>query len=211
MVTVMLFGFLFGFAGSMPPMGPISVLVISRSIEGRFRSGFSIGVGAAVAEAAYAALAFWGFSALLARYAWVVPVSHIVAALLLTALGLTLLLRRRLVQAAEPRERSAGNLLLGFTISALNPTFLATWTAAMTVLYSTELVELSPVHAIPFALAVLAGIVSWWVVLVVLLRKYRGRFRPTTLAGAMRVMGVLLVVMGLWFAWDFLHYVVRVA
>jgi threonine/homoserine/homoserine lactone efflux protein len=211
MVTVMLFGFVFGFAGSMPPMGPISVLVISRSIEGRFRSGFIIGAGAAVAEASYAALAFWGFSAVLARHAWVVPVSHIVAALLLTALGLTLLLRRRLVQAAAPRERSAGNLFLGFTISALNPTFLATWTAAMTVLYSTELVELSPSHALPFALAVLAGIVSWWAVLVSLLRKYRGRFRETALAGAMRVMGVVLVVMGLWFAWDFLHYVVRVA
>ena len=211
MVTVMLFGFLLGFAGSMPPMGPISVLVISRSIEGRFRSAFSIGAGAAVAEAAYAALAFWGFSAFLARHAWVVPVSHVVAALLLTALGLTLLLRRRLVQAAAPREQRAGNLLLGFTISALNPTFLATWTATMTVLYSTELVEMSPSHAIPFALGVLAGIVSWWAVLVVLLRKYRGRFRETALVGAMRVMGALLVVMGLWFAWDFLHYVVRVA
>ncbi len=73
MLSALLAGFLFGFIGSMPVAGPIAGLVLSRGLQGRFASGANIAVGAALAEAAYACLAFWGFSTLLADHGWIDP------------------------------------------------------------------------------------------------------------------------------------------
>ncbi len=58
-------GILLGLAVAAP-VGPIGVLCIQRSLAGGFWSGFSGGIGTAVADAVYAALAATGF-AMLAR------------------------------------------------------------------------------------------------------------------------------------------------
>ncbi|MEK9971055.1 MAG: LysE family transporter, partial [Ferrovibrio sp.] len=47
------------------PVGPIGVLCIQRSLAGGFWTGFSGGIGTAVADALYAALAAAGFAVLL--------------------------------------------------------------------------------------------------------------------------------------------------
>ena len=58
MLWVALAGFARGFIGSMPVAGPVAVLVVSRSLEGRLRDGALIGLGSALAEGAYAFLAY---------------------------------------------------------------------------------------------------------------------------------------------------------
>ena len=80
MLIAFVVGFLFGFIGSIPVAGPISALVFSRGIQGRFRSGVFISLGGGVAEALYSFLAFWGFSSYLTRYPFIVPVSRAAAA-----------------------------------------------------------------------------------------------------------------------------------
>jgi len=155
LVTI-LFGFVFGFVGSMPVAGPIAVLLVIRSLNERFRSATLIGIGSVFPESAYAMLAFWGFATLLAEHAWMVPVSHAVAAAILLGLGLSLVRRRwePPVDAGEKRP-GAGSFTLGFLVSALNPTVLVAWTGATTTLFSTELVAFRPALALPFGLLLL--------------------------------------------------------
>lgn len=193
MLAAVVIGFLFGFVGSMPVAGPIAVLVFTRGVEGRFRSGLGIAAGAAVAEGAYAFLAFWGFSTFLAQYGFVVPVSRGAAAVILATLGVVFLRRRGAPPDAVPLDRARGSVALGFTICALNPTLIATWTAAVTTLFSTGLVTFAAWLAWPFALAAVAGIFAWFLVLLALLRRARGRFRPETLDAVIRAMGLLLL------------------
>lgn len=57
-------GILLGLAVAAP-VGPIGVLCIQRSLAGGFWTGFSGGIGTAVADALYAALAAAGFAVLL--------------------------------------------------------------------------------------------------------------------------------------------------
>jgi threonine/homoserine/homoserine lactone efflux protein len=202
-----LIGFLFGFVGSMPVAGPIAALVLARALSARFRAAIAISIGAAVAEAGYAFLAFWGFSTLLVKYPVILPISRAAAAVILVTLGILLAWKQgKIHESTEPqRDHLTGSLLLGFTICALNPTLLATWTAASATLASTGLLEVTPRLAGPFAVAVSLGIISWFFVLLLLVRHFRERFRAETLAKLVRVIGTALVLLGLYFAYLFVR------
>lgn len=203
MILAAIIGFLFGFVGSMPVAGPIAALVFARALQGRMKSGLHIAIGGAVAEAIYAALAFWGFAELLAEYPWVRQVSNGAAAVILTVLGV-MFIRQDTAEPeakAEPEQTGSG-LVLGFTITLLNPTLIATWTAAAAMLLSTGLVQFEGRHAIPFSLGALVGIVLWFVTLLKLVDHFRDRFSYASLARVIRVMGWGLLLIGAWFAWQ---------
>ncbi len=201
MLPPLAFGFLFGFVGSMPLAGPISALVFARGLCGRYRSGQLIAAGAGIAESLYAFLAYWGMSQLLQRYSWVVLASRGAAAIILSALGVLFLTRHpRAVSPPGEPEREKSSLAIGFAITLLNPTFLATWTAAVAVLHAAGFVRPSALSASLFAAGVLAGIVGWFWLLLRLMRRYRDRFRPSTLDRVLQAIGALLLATGLGFA-----------
>ena len=88
MLPALLIGFAFGYVGSMPVAGPISVLVLHLGLAHDPRHALYVAVGGALAESLYALLAFWGLSAVLAQYPMVLPASRAAGAVLLLALGL---------------------------------------------------------------------------------------------------------------------------
>jgi threonine/homoserine/homoserine lactone efflux protein len=195
-----LLGFCFGYIGSMPVAGPIAVLVFGRGLEDRARNGLFLASGAAIAESVYAYLAFWGFSAFLVSYPWIEPVSRAAAAIILTTLGVHFY-RKKPVPAGEVKpQRKAGNkrsFFLGFTITALNPTLIATWTAAVTTVFSLGIVSFESAEALPFSLGAFSGIIGWFATLLYLLNRFRSRFSRATLDRLVKGMGVLLIVLGL--------------
>jgi len=199
-------GMVLGFVGSMPVAGPIAILVLGRGLEGRASSGMYLAVGAAIAESAYAYLAFWGFSELLSAYPVVERATRGFAAVLLLALG-THFLRRPTTSTPErppfPPDPEVGrkrSFVLGLTITALNPTLMVTWTAAVTFAHSLRVLSFEAGRALPFSLGTFAGICLWFALLLWLIGRYRGRFERSTLDRLLRVMGLGLLLLGLFFA-----------
>lgn len=189
-----------GYIGSMPVAGPIAVLVLGRGLENRARNAFYLALGSAIAESVYAYLAFWGFSAFLASYPWIEPVARITAAVLLFGLGVHFYRKRHSVAAPEPRPANAGNkrsFFLGFTITALNPTLIATWTFTVTTVFSFGIVQFDSTNALPFSLGAFFGIAAWFGTMLYLLGRFRSSFPRTALERLMRAMGVLLIALGL--------------
>ncbi|MFL5356102.1 LysE family transporter [Archangium sp.] len=200
-----LVAFVFGFIGSMPLAGPIALLVFSTSVRKHHGEALRIGLGAALAVALYAAVAFWGFSTFLAKHPVILPVSHALSALVLTVLGVHFA-RWRPRESEQPgRERHGRGLLLGFTLTALNPTLLATWTTAVAFLYSRQLVAFSGLLALPFSAAAGAGVACWQMVFVGLLRRYESRFPRHVLTWVVRSMGLVLLAGGVLAGIDFVR------
>ena len=203
----------FGFFGSMPLAGPISVMVVSRGAQKRYREALHLALGAAAAEGIYAGVAFWGFTALLASHPLVVPVSRGLAALVLAALGVRFALWKSGDPAREPKgdldKPRAGTALVGFSLSAINPTLLITWGAAVAFIYSKGFTYESPIAAIPFGASAAAGIASWFAILVVIMRKLEGKLPGHVLTWTIRVLGVALVALGVWSAVQLAQWVHR--
>lgn len=202
MIVAALLGLCFGYLGSMPIAGPIAILVFERGLEGRRRDGLYIACGSAIVESAYAYLAFWGFSALLERYAWIELASRIAAAVILTAIGIYCFRRDisegdRSKLVSRHRESKGGSFLLGFTVTAINPTLLATWGATVTTLYSLQIVHFDSAKALPFSIGACVGIVLWFLTLLYLMKRMEHRFTPRSLDRVLNGMGVALIAVGL--------------
>jgi threonine/homoserine/homoserine lactone efflux protein len=189
-------GFLAGFVGSMPVAGPIAVLVVARSLQDRVREAILIGVGAAIPEAAYAFLAYWGFASFLADTPLLVPISRAVGALILIFLSFALVRYRPPSDpdlAPVPVSRGgAGSFFLGFTIAALNPTLIVTWAAVLSLVASLDLLEMEPALALPFSAAAAVGMAAWCVLMAGAIARFRERLSQDMLVRVHRGMAVLV-------------------
>ena len=188
--------FAFAFLGSMPLAGPIAVLTLSRAASGRFAEALRIGLGAAVAEGIYAGVAFWGFATFLPKHTLVVPISQAATSVLLVALGVRFVFWRAPAEKADPRENKAGTALLGFSISALNPTLLVTWTAVVAFLYARGGEPRSAIFAIPFGASAGVGVAAWFACLVKILSVFGRKLPVRAFRWVIRTMGVALVAIG---------------
>ena len=208
MLLLLVLAFTFGFVGSMPLMGPIAVLVVSRCAERKYGEALRLALGASISEGIYAAVAFFGFATFLARYPSILPISRAITAVVLVALGVhfTRWKAQEQTELEEPKQTGAGAFFFGFSITALNPTLLATWSAATAALYAHQIVVMRWWMSFPFGLCAGAGIASWFIVFVWLLRRYQQRFDPRLLGVVVRAMGLVLVVLGLYSGFTFVRY-----
>ena len=207
----LLIGFLFGYVGSIPVAGPISLIVFAYGVTGRARLAIWVAAGGAIAEAVYAYLAFWGMAQLVKRHPSLVADTRGVGALVLAALGAYFLFRRGRASepgsAEAPGRGSKRSFVLGFFVTALNPTLIVTWTAAATTLFSTGvLVDTGASAALPFAGGACVGIIAWFATLLALLSHYRSRFSAGTLDRVVRFVGVAFLALAAWFGWSALRF-----
>jgi threonine/homoserine/homoserine lactone efflux protein len=200
MIIALLLGLVCGFVGSIPVAGPTGVLILERGLAGKRVEAFEIAVGAAFAESGYALLAFLGMTAALKELTWLEPVARILGAVILIVLGLYYALARRHLPhaAVEPttKPRRGAKIIVGLLLTGVNPTLLATWSALVTVLHSTQLLRVNPLDGFPFALGVGVGMTLWFAVWLVLVAKFRNRLEHETMSKLIKVMGWLLVAVG---------------
>jgi threonine/homoserine/homoserine lactone efflux protein len=196
----------FGYVGSIPLAGPIAVLMLSRAAQRRFGEALRIGLGAALAEGIYAGVAFWGFATFLAHDRLIVPISRAATGVVLIGIGTWFVFWRPAEMAPDVRERTAGTVVLGFSVAALNPTLLVTWSAAVAFLYSKGLDGQASLVAVPFGACAAAGVALWIACLVALLERYGGRLPHGALTWVVRVMGLGLVGLGVWSCVQFVEW-----
>lgn len=195
-------GFVIGFVGSMPIGGPVSLLVFHRGIHGRYRDGWAIGLGGAIPEGIYCALAILGVSVIRERFVFLDPVARGLGILWLFGIGLYFVLGRRKdlganAVAKPSRANRAGQFCLGLTISALNPTFLLTWSATATMLYSFANLTFHIPEGLAFAASVVVGTAAWFGLLLALMRRFRNHFSLFMLQRLIRGIGMVLIAVAI--------------
>lgn len=209
MIAAALGGTILGFIGSMPISGPISLLVLHRGMLARYREGWAIGLGGAIPEGIYCALAILGVSVIREHFIAFDFLAKGLGMVWLFAIGLYFVLNRQQhletgVVSKPSGPQWAGPFTLGLSISTFNPIFFFTWSATAAMLYSIANLTFNVPEGIVFATSVVVGSAVWFAVLLALLRRFRERFPLWMLHRVIRGIGVALVTGAiLWAAWTF--------
>ena len=176
-------------------VGPITLLVVRRTMEHGGVYGFVSGLGVAAADATYGAVAAFGLTALTNLLVSAHTALGIIGGTIIVLIGLRTI-------AAHPSGPAADTDRPGLP-GAFASIYALTMTNPLTiVLYAGVFAAIglgsggSVVDAAVVTLAILAGSGLWWVVLCSVVAWVRGRVSTTALLWVNRVSGAALVAFG---------------
>lgn len=195
MLLALLIGFIAGFVAAVPIAGPVAVLVLRDALAGKKGDARQIALGSAVAESLYAGVAFAGIGAAFDRFPVLLPVSRIASAAILIIVGIYLIVRHPKNEEGDVKANGGpvrAKWLVGLSITALNPTLIASWTAVVAALHGAGIASSNPLDAIPFALGIGIGIMAWFFVLLALVARYREKLAPNVVRRGVQIVGGLL-------------------
>lgn len=179
------------------PVGPVNLLTVRRTLAYGRTSGVATGLGAAVADAAFAAIAAFGLTFLsdflLAHQRWL----RLGGGVFLIVMGLRALrMRVSLELAATARSSFAHCALTSFLLTLSNPMTLIAFGA---VFAAVGFVEESPDDASAGLLTAGAftGSFVWWCLVTLGVGRVRARTSTELLDRLSRVSGALIALFGL--------------
>lgn len=186
-------GFVLGFVIAAS-VGPITLLVIRRTLGAGWRMGIASGMGVATADAVYGAVAAFGIAAVADALVAVSRPLGILGGALLVWIGLRTALRPPPPMDATPataKDLATAYLsILGLTLT--NPLTV--------ILYGAVIVSVgvpaSSGAAVSLWLGLAIGSVAWWFVLVPLVALVRGRLSPRALRAVTVASGVAITAFG---------------
>jgi threonine/homoserine/homoserine lactone efflux protein len=189
-------GLIVGFLVAIP-VGPMGVLSLQRSINGRPLLGFLTGVGIAFADAVYAAVAAFGLTLisdfLIGQHRWL----SFAGGLILLVFGVATF---RSCPKTAAHTAARGGPWWVFLSSAgmtfTNPATIFTFVVLFTTFrFGADL-------SMPAALALVGGVFvgscGWWLLLTHGASRWRTNFSESGLRRVNRAAGVLIIGFGLW-------------
>lgn len=209
MIVAFVTGLLMAFIGSMIPTGPIALIVLKRGLGRQKFGALAIVSGAAVAEAAYALLAFLGIHLVLSAYPIQTSILRMIAGIILIAFAIFCFYDTHGHKPRNTSPKYAGaNFLLGLSIAGLNPTFLVTWAGGIAIARGAGLI--SGMHAAPaFALGVILGPVLWFWILLQVLTRHVEYFHPDSLKKIERALPIVLLALAGFMLWQAFYLILN--
>jgi threonine/homoserine/homoserine lactone efflux protein len=199
MIGSALLGLVLGWFGTMPLAGPGSILFLRRATAGHRRASLGLAAGIALAEALYAGLAAFGYGFMIDAFPILKRLLADLSVLIMVGLGAYFLASGAPSPHSEAEIKKSGGwgFGLGLTVVLVNPAILVNWSAALALLHGWGLGPENRAREAAWALGVGAGIMAWFLTLETLLHPNRGRIPARAISAAIRVMGALLLILGL--------------
>jgi threonine/homoserine/homoserine lactone efflux protein len=196
-VTALFFkGLAFGFVLAAT-VGPMWVLCLRRTLAYGAAAGLASGMGIAVADGLYGAVAAFGLTAvsgfLLAQAFWI----GLAGAIFLFYLGAKTLLARPVLDAAPPAPASLGAAFAStLALTLANPPTILAFAAIFAGLGLAAAADYGAAALV--TLAVFLGSAAWWLILAAGAGALRGRLGPRLLRALNVVCGLTLLGFALW-------------
>jgi threonine/homoserine/homoserine lactone efflux protein len=178
------------------PVGPVNVLCIRRTIEKGWKSGIRSGLGAAVADTLYGAVA--GFSiSLVIRFLiheefWI----RLIGGTLLMGIGVISYCRPpRSLQAGEDHSSANSDFISTLFLTATNPTTVLSYLAVLATL---GLGKQRPLwQTFLLVVGIFCGSMTWWITLTSGVNLLRKRVTDRTMHWINHVAGIAIGCFGL--------------
>lgn len=204
-------GFLAGVLVAMPPVGPITVLFYRRLVLRQLAPAIALAVVAALSDVLYSGVVTFGYHDVVEAYPKVAQAVRVLGVVVLVGMGIRYALFPPDVREAldggdddgADARRVGKELGRGGLIAFLNPSAFVTWTIVLELARTT--VQTGPLEDWQrwvFPLAVGVGVFAWFGLVAALWRSWIDRPPVKWAVRVMRIVGVVLIATGLWYAWE---------
>jgi threonine/homoserine/homoserine lactone efflux protein len=181
------------------PVGPIAAICVQRTIAKRWLSGVVSGLGAAVADALYGAVAAFGATIisefLITERAWLQRIGGAI----LILLGLRLLFFSKSLERKKEADKNrnlVGDFLSTFVLTLTNPMTFVAFAAIFTTM-GIGAVRGQPILTAELVGGVFIGSELWWLILAGGAHALRQHFDFRKLTTINRATGVFVIAVGL--------------
>jgi len=209
MLIPLVIGLATGFILALPP-GPLAVAVMRKGLEGHFRAGLQVALGAVVMDCLYALIATFASSrmvvwitGLVAASAWFLLSFQIVCIIILIALGIRYVKHRHTTaESFEKREKAqemraeqmgySSPFLLGIIIALTNlaiPTLIPSLVGVVGFLHSNKLLTPKATSHIFFSLGFGFGTGVWFTILLQIIHRHHQKINHNVMNGIFRFAG----------------------
>ena len=198
MIVDIIKGFVIGCAAAMP-VGPIAILVIQKTMGKGRQAGFVTGLGASVVDTLYAIIALFALAfaqSLIEKHENIIL---LVGGAILAVIGVFMALsnpfRKRRLNDGKSTV-SSKDFLQAIAIGISNP-------MAMFVMFALfaffGIAQDTPRdwNVTPIILSVSTGSVTYWFIMTWLFSRFRDQFSLRTLLWISRIMGAIVIIIGL--------------
>ena len=191
-------GFIIGLCASIP-MGPIAILVIQKTLSKGRHAGFVAGLGASVVDTVYAIISLFALA-----FAQQIIEKHeniilLVGGLILTLIGVSMALSnpfRKRPKRDGKSNVSSKDFLQALAMGISNPMAIFVM-FALFAFFGIAQDTPRDWNVAPIILSVSTGSVTYWFCMSWLLSRFRDKFRLRTLLWISRIMGAIVIIIGL--------------
>jgi threonine/homoserine/homoserine lactone efflux protein len=209
--------YIIGFVLCIVP-GPVAIEVFHHAVKRQSIHALSIGFGAAMGDAVWAVVVFYGISPFLknGRGSLLEGIFLLVAAVVTFIIGFIALKDARFVKKVlhkeegivrmVKRKRKRWSVLKGLTMVLVNPLCIGTWVIVLSFLRKAQIyIPLDLNYIVFFVLAVMLGAFSYSILMVAITNRFKPLFNPDRTSKIIKVLGYVLIL----FAFYFLFYALR--
>jgi threonine/homoserine/homoserine lactone efflux protein len=193
-------GLLIGFVAAAP-IGPVNILVIQRALQRNVRSAMVLGLGAAVGDALFCAIAAFGLAALTAELNASKDLMRILGGIIMLAFAIALW--RSQPQLNEPGKKlpRARHLAVAiFAMTVTNPATILWFVATFQAIGFADIgwaTSKSASHSGLIIVGVFAGSILWWLCISGFAAMWRHKLTDKHLNTANHIAAAILLLSGL--------------
>lgn len=190
-------------------VGPLGITAITKSLEESFLSGFFVGVGVAVLDMVYSAIALFGLSSFF-EYYFVKLAFQVLGVPLLVFLAIKSFKYKPVdlndANRKLPKVKYQNSILIGISIYLANPTFLPLWVGIVGILHSRELLHSGSQENYSFIVGVGLGTLLWFYVSLKVIQRFNLLAKPVVIKKVFFVSGIVLLFFALYLLYKLIIY-----
>jgi len=198
--SIIIYGLLIGFFASIP-LGPMGFIVIQKTLIKDFRAGIVSGIGIALGDTFFSLIASVGLNFIYNLISEYRLFFRLLGSIIMFAIGLKIFFTNVIKQRYESSigiKKSSIEILKMFMLTILNPLIILVFGAIFAALGIFNKLN-SFFDLIFFNVGFCIGGFTWWLLLSFLIFKFRKKIRIRQLWWLNRIMGIIVIVIGIFY------------
>ncbi len=180
------------------PLGPVNLICIRRTLAYSKRNGFTVGLGAAVADTIFGAVAAFGLSSVMGMVHQVNNWFEIIGGIILIIVSINLWTKHPHLADTEDTVRDRVKGAIGaFMLTMMNPMTVVGFVALFVALGLQDMGQ-DPMNAAAITLGIFLGSSLWWFTITRCAGYMRGRLSDDHLLNINRISAAIVALCGIW-------------